>query len=168
MTEWYLSFHQTISIHNIFDFWKLHEWLELLREEDYYGRIEGDRVNETAWHVSLVNSPQELNPRILPIKYREDLLNEFKEYIEKCPMGFAESGIQNVFDALTTDTMSPEEREELLTLCARRTHLVDKTRQQYIKDYIPQARTVIFENRSYDARPRKVSAIPKKERFSKD
>ena len=131
-TNWMLSFHQTVSIYNIFDFWKLHEWVESLRAEDKFNRIE----TEFGYHCYVLHSPAELDAKILPLEYRAEILNNFNQYRPNIKQTHEDTGIQSVITLLESNTR-PEHADALFEYCKKRTKAVDKVRGHYIKKYIP-------------------------------
>lgn len=137
-TNWMLSFHQTVNIYNIFDFWKLHGWIESLRAEDTFARLEA----EFAYHTYVLHTPVELDARILPLEYRPKILENFNKYRPCIEQDLSTIGMQSVIDLLENNTQ-PENPTELLELCKRRTDAVDKVRGQHLKNYIPQVATVL-------------------------
>jgi sulfatase maturation enzyme AslB (radical SAM superfamily) len=137
-TNWMLSFHQTVNIYNIFDFWKLHKWIESLRAEDTFARLE----TEFTYHTYVLHTPEELDARILPLEYRPKILEEFNKYKPYITQDLSTMGVQSVIDLLENNTR-PESADKLLALCKRRTDAVDKVRGQHLKNYIPQVATVL-------------------------
>ena len=135
-TQWYLSFHQTISIYNIFDFWKVHEWVESLRTKDKYNRIE----TITPWHTYILHLPVDLDPRnILITKDKQEILKEFNIYRPNINDKTGFSGIQSIVTLLEDSNISTSE----VKTCKHRTDVIDKIRNAYIKDYIPAVDTVL-------------------------
>ena len=137
-TKFMLSFHQTISIYNIFDFWKLHEWIESLRKDDKYKRIE----QNFAWHVYVMHTPPELDPRILPIPYRAVILRDFNKYKPNIKTDLGSIGVESIINLLEKHSQ-PDNVDELLELWKKRTKVFDKVRGQNIKDYIPQVANLL-------------------------
>ncbi len=129
-TNWMLSFHQTVSIYNIFDFWKVHEWVESLRAEDKFERLE-----QNSYHTDIIHTPPDLDPHILPIPYRAFILRNFNKYKPKITQNLATIGIESIITLLERHAQ-PENANELLQVCKERTDAVDKVRGAYIKDYI--------------------------------
>jgi sulfatase maturation enzyme AslB (radical SAM superfamily) len=137
-TNWMLSFHQTVTIYNIFDFWKVHQWIESLRAEDTFARLEA----EHAYHTYVLHTPAELDARILPLEYRPKILENFNKYKSHITQDLSIIGVQSVIDLLENNTQ-PENADELLALCKERSDAVDKVRGQHLKNYIPQVATVL-------------------------
>ena len=137
-TNWMLSFHQTVSIYNIFDFWKLHEWIESLRPEDKFKRLE----DGFPYHMYVVHTPVELDARILPLEYRPKILEDFNKYRPNISQNLSTIGIESVLDILKNNSR-PENADEVLKLCKERSIAIDKVRGQYINDYIPQVANVL-------------------------
>jgi hypothetical protein len=135
-TRWFLSFHQTISIYNIFDFWKVHEWVESLRTKDKYNRVE----KITPWHTYILHSPNDLNPRnILTTKNKQEILKEFNVYRPNINDKNGFIGIQSIITLLEDPYPFPSE----VKTCKHRTDVIDKIRNAYVKDYIPAVATVL-------------------------
>lgn len=137
-TNWMLSFHQTVNIYNIFDFWKLHEWIESLRPEDKFKRLE----DGFPYHTYVLHTPVDLDARILPLEYRPKILENFNKYRPCITQDLSTIGMQSVIDLLENNTQ-PKNATKLLASCKRRTDAVDKVRGQHLKDYIPQLATVL-------------------------
>ena len=137
-TKWMLSFHQTVSIYNIFDFWKLHEWIESLRPEDKFKRLE----DGFPYHMYVVHTPVELDARILPLEYRPKILEDFNKYRPNISQNLSTIGIESVLDILKNNSR-PENADEVLKLCKERSIAIDKVRGQYINDYIPRVANVL-------------------------
>ena len=137
-TNWMLSFHQTVSIYNIFDFWKVHKWIESLRTEDKFERLEA----AFPYHTYVLHTPPELDARILPLEYRPKILENFNKYRSNINSNLATIGVKSVIDLLENYSQ-PDNPDKLLKLCKERSNAVDKVRGQYIKDYIPQVANVL-------------------------
>ena len=136
-TNWYLSFHQTVSIYNIFDFWKVHEWIESLRTKDKYNRIEN--LPEVSWHTYLVHYPTELDPsNVLQGNQKKEILEKFKAYRPNIKDTSGFTGVQSIVTLLEDTTEAKE-----IKSCKYRTEVIDKIRNVNIKDYIPAVATVL-------------------------
>ena len=125
-------------MYNIFDFWKLHEWIESLRKDDKYNRLD----QEQAWHVYDLHTPPELDPHLLPIPYRAVILKNFNNYRSNIKTDLASIGVESIVTLLERHAQ-PKNVDDLLKLCKERTRIFDKVRGHDIKDYIPEVATVL-------------------------